>query len=177
DRAPELQDLAGGLVDGNGPAVLLDELHEAVGGIQAELHSARMLYEHTFALYFRATARPVSSSRTTRSATSAVMSAEPIGVGSTSTTSPPTSSVREAISRTAQSRSTDVIPPGSGVPVPGANAGSSTSTSTVRKTGPAPTVETARATTSRMPSSRTSCMKKAVIPCSRCQANSAAPGQ
>ena len=60
------------------------------------------------------------------------MSAEPTAVGKTSTTSAPTSSTREAISRTAQSRSTDVMPPGSGVPVPGAKAGSSTSTSTVR---------------------------------------------
>ena len=43
---------------------------------------------------------------------------------------------REAISRTAHSRSTDVIPPGSGVPVPGAKAGSRTSTSTVRNDRP-----------------------------------------
>ena len=40
------------------------------------------------------------------------------------------------------------MPPGSGVPVPGANAGSRTSTSTVRNTGPLPTAATVRSTTS-----------------------------
>ena len=64
--------------------------------------------------------RPVNTSRTIRSATSAVMSQEPIARGATSTTSIPTSSMRAAISRHAHSRSTAVIPPGSGVPVPGA---------------------------------------------------------
>ena len=63
------------------------------------------------------------------------MSAEPIAVGITSTTSIPTSRSREASSRHAQSKSALVIPPGSGVPVPGAKAGSSTSTSTVRNVG------------------------------------------
>ena len=43
---------------------------------------------------------------------------------------------RRELAAVAQRRSPDVMPPGSGVPVPGANAGSSTSTSTVRKTGP-----------------------------------------
>ena len=61
------------------------------------------------------------------------------------------------------------MPPGSGVPVPGANAGSSTSTSTVRKTGPPPTISTARSTTAAIPRSRTSCMKNEVMPCSACQ--------
>ena len=53
-------------------------------------------------------------------------------LGITSTTSAPTSSSSAATVRTASSRSTAVIPPGSGVPVPGMKAGSSTSTSTVR---------------------------------------------
>src|SRR5438876_1133028 len=65
---------------------------------------------------------PVSASRTVRSATSAVMSAEPTPVGSTSTTSIPTRWRRSPIARTAESRSPEVIPPGSGVPVPGAGA-------------------------------------------------------
>ena len=77
-------------------------------------------------------ASPFRISRTIRSATSAVTSAEPTAVGITSTTSAPTTSSRRATSRQAQSRSPLVIPPGSGVPVPGAKAGSSTSTSTVR---------------------------------------------
>jgi hypothetical protein len=63
---------------------------------------------------------PVRISRTIRSATSAVMSDEPTPVGITSTTSAPTSSSRSATTRTALSRSTLVMPPGSGVPVPGA---------------------------------------------------------
>ena len=52
------------------------------------------------------------------------------------------------------------------------NAGSSTSTSTVRYAGPGPTTSIARRTTSRMPRSRTSCANRLVIPCSACQANS-----
>ena len=43
--------------------------------------------------------------------------------GSTSTTSAPASSSRDAASRQAQRRSAEVIPPGSGVPVPGAKPG------------------------------------------------------
>ena len=62
------------------------------------------------------------------------MSAAPISVGHTSTTSAPTTSTREASSRQARSSSSEVMPPGSGVPVPGANAGSSTSTSTLMTT-------------------------------------------
>ena len=46
----------------------------------------------------------------------------------------------------------------------GANAGSSTSMSTVTKTGPPPTTASASWITSRMPRSRTSCMKKLEIP-------------
>jgi hypothetical protein len=52
----------------------------------------------------------------------------------TSTTSAPTSSNSAASVRTASSSSAPVIRPGSGVPVPGMNAGSSTSASTVRNT-------------------------------------------
>ena len=62
--------------------------------------------------------------------------ARPAGI--TSTTSAPTSSSPAASSRQAQSRSAVVIPPGSGVPVPGANAGSSTSMSIVANAGPGP---------------------------------------
>ena len=108
---------------------------------------------------------------------SAVTSAEPTAVGITSTTSMPTSRSRDASSRQAHSRSEDVIPPGSGVPVPGANAGSSTSTSTERNAGAAPTIATVRSTTSRIPDACKSCMKKLVIPCSRCHASSVSPGQ
>src|SRR6185369_11344957 len=125
----------------------------------------------------RASARPVRISRTTRSAASAVMSAEPTAIGITSTTSAPRSSTREAISRTAQRRSPVVMPPGSGVPVPGAKAGSSTSMSTVRKTGPGPSPPSASSTTALIPRSRTSCMNKLRIPRSRCQENSFSPGQ
>ena len=119
----------------------------------------------------------MSVSRTIRSATSAVMSREPIRSGSTSTTSAPASWTLAPISRHAHSRSAEVIPPGSGVPVPGAKAGSSTSMSTLRKTGPAPTCSIASATTARMPRSRMSCMKCETIPRSRCQPNSSSPGQ
>src|SRR5215203_3753574 len=111
------------------------------------------------------------------SAASAVMSADPTPVGITSTMSAPTTSSCAATSRTAQSSSAVVIPPGSGVPVPGAKAGSRTSMSTVRKTGPSPTASTARRTTSLMPRSLTWCMKKLVMPLPACQANSASPGQ
>ena len=69
------------------------------------------------------------------------------------------------------------MPPGSGVPVPGAKAGSSTSTSIETNTGPSPIVSRVSATTARMPRSRTSCMKCDVMPCARCQANSSSPGQ
>ena len=69
------------------------------------------------------------------------------------------------------------MPPGSGVPVPGANAGSSTSTSTVRNTGPSPEAATVRSTTSPIPSSRTSCMKKEVMPCSALPGELGSPGQ
>ena len=69
------------------------------------------------------------------------------------------------------------MPPGSGVPVPGAKAGSSTSTSMVTNTGPGPATAIASATTWRIPRSVTSCMKIEVIPCSRCQANTSSPGQ
>ena len=80
--------------------------------------------------------------------------------------------------RQAQSRSASVIPPGSGVPVPGANAGSSTSTSTERKTGPVPDELDGPLDDLLDPvASRTSCMKKLVIPRSACQANSSSPGQ
>ena len=112
--------------------MLLHELDEPVGGIEAQLHTRDASTNVCSCPVPRAGQRPVSTSRTIRSATRAVMSAEPIAVGSTSTTSAPASSTDAAIVRTAQSRSTEVIPPGSGVPVPGANAGSSTSTSTVR---------------------------------------------
>ena len=84
----------------------------------------------------RRNAIPVSSSRTIRSATRAVTSAEPTAVGITSTTSAPTRSSRSASTRTAFRRSPLVIPPGSGVPVPGAKAGSSTSTSTGQEDRP-----------------------------------------
>ena len=47
------------------------------------------------------------------------MSAEPIARGATSTTSIPHELDARAISRHAHSRSAAVIPPGSGVPVPG----------------------------------------------------------
>src|SRR5215203_1255181 len=125
----------------------------------------------------RCSAMPPRISRTILSAASAVMSAEPTSVGTTSTMSVPTTSSRMATSHTAQSSSAAVIPPGSGVPVPGAKAGSSTSMSTVRKTGPVPAASMARPMTSLIPRSLTSCMKRLVIPRSSCQANSSSPGQ
>src|SRR5215211_520312 len=129
-------------------------------------------------LYFlRRSAMPPRISLMILSAASALMSADPTPVGITSTISAPITSSCVATCRTAQSSSAVVIPPGSGVPVPGAKAGSRTSMSTVRKTGPAPTASTARRMTSFMPRSLTSCMNRLVIPCSDCQANSASPGQ
>ena len=87
----------------------------------------------------RRSAMPVSASCTMRSATSAAASAVPSAVGMTSTTSTPARSSAAATVRTESSRSTGVMPPGSGVPVPsGMKPGSSTSTSTVRYTGPPP---------------------------------------
>src|SRR5215217_6823001 len=62
-------------------------------------------------------------SHTTRSATSAVVSSEPTFTEHTSTTSAPTSETPATTVREAHKRSTLVIPPGSGVPVPGAKAG------------------------------------------------------
>src|ERR687890_1033232 len=111
------------------------------------------------------------------SAASELISADPTPVGITSTMSAPTTSSRIATSRTAHSSSAIVIPPGSVVPVPGAKVGSRTSMSTVRKTGPSPTASIARPTTSLMPRSLTSCMKRLVMPLSACQANSSLPGQ
>ena len=119
---------------------------------------------------------PVSASRTIRSATSAVRSADATPVGITSTTSIPTILSRVPSSRHAHRRSVLVIPPGSGVPVPGANAGSSTSTSTVRNVGASPTIAIVCSTMVRIPRSRTSCMKKLVIPCSACHPNSSVAG-
>jgi len=49
--------------------------------------------------------------------------------------------------------------------------------STVRKTGPDPTISIALRATALIPSYLTSCMKIDVIPCSACQANSRSPGQ
>jgi hypothetical protein len=43
DRAAELEDGACGLVGGDRPAPLLDELHQPVGGIQTELHPATLI--------------------------------------------------------------------------------------------------------------------------------------
>jgi Lrp/AsnC family transcriptional regulator for asnA, asnC and gidA len=51
----------------------------------------------------------------------------PIAVGVTSTTSAPTTCSSVASARQAHNSSAELIPPGSGVPVPGAKAGSSTS--------------------------------------------------
>ncbi len=112
-----------------------------------------------------------------RSAISAVTSADPIAVGITSTNSAPTKSSSVATVRTAHSRSAAPMPPGSGVPVPGATEGSSTSMSTERKTGPLPTVATVRSMTSSIDSARTSSMNSDVMPCSRCQVSSRSPGQ
>ncbi len=98
------------------------------------------------------------------------MSADPIRVGDTSTTSIPHSSARAPISRHAHSRSAEVIPPGSGVPVPGANAGSSTSTSTRQEDRPGADDRRRRARRRRgCRRSRMSCMKKLVMPRSCCQ--------
>ena len=64
------------------------------------------------------------------------------------------------------------MPPGSGVPVPGAKAGSSTSTSTLRNTGPAPTMPT-RALDHRADADLAHVVhEQRVMPRSCCQANS-----
>ena len=56
----------------------------------------------------------------------------------------PTTGSSKQIRRTASSNSRDVIPPGSGVPVPGAMPGSTTSMSTERKTPSHPSVKVAK---------------------------------
>ena len=71
------------------------------------------------------------------------MSAESKG-GATSTTSIPTTGSSKQIRLTASSNSRDVIPPGSGVPVPGAIPGSTTSISTERNTPSQPSVRVAK---------------------------------
>ena len=79
----------------------------------------------------RRAAMPVSTSMAIRSAASAVMPATSNG-GHTSTTSAAHRSSSAPTRRSAPRSSRVVRPPGSGVPVPGAKAGSSTSMSTVR---------------------------------------------
>src|ERR1019366_394779 len=125
----------------------------------------------------RRSAIPVRSSRTIRSPASAVMSADPIAVGTTSTSSAPTPCSWLASVRTAHMSSAAPRPPGSGVPVPGATDGSSTSMSIERNTGPRPTMPTVRTTTSSIESVRMSSLNIVVMPLSRCQVNSCSPGQ
>ena len=79
----------------------------------------------------RFTASAEIASRATRFAIIAVDSAQSYG-GETSTMSMPASSTAPTIWRTARSSSRGSIPPGSGVPVPGAEPGSTTSMSTDR---------------------------------------------
>ena len=115
-----------------------------VGAVAAEVPEERVQQE-------------LDALRATVAAARAVTSAWSYA-GATSTTSAPTM-VMPSSPRSRCSSSRLLRPPISGVPVPGAKAGSRTSTSTERKTGPGPTRSTARATTSTMPRSRTSCMK------------------
>ena len=81
--------------------------------------------------------------------------------------------------RTARSRSAGFIPPGSGVPVPGAKPGSSTSMSTDRysQSQPSPARAMASAITGRIPRSHTSCIRCQVISCSRIQSKTSGGGQ
>ncbi len=103
------------------PRLVLDaSSHRAVRVLEGTLLSRR---KHSVRVAPAVGAMPVSASRTIRSATSAVTSADPIAVGRTSTTSMPTRSSRAAISRHAQRRSPEVMPPGSGVPGPGRERG------------------------------------------------------
>ena len=78
----------------------------------------------------RTLASPASTSKMHRCATFTVQSAWSYA-GATSIRSKPTSGVSRASRRSARSRSAEVSPPGSGVPVPGANAGSRQSMSTL----------------------------------------------
>ena len=80
---------------------------------------------------WRFTASALIASRAARFAIIAVISAWSYG-GDTSTMSIPASSTRPTIRRTARSSSRVMKPPGSGVPVPGASPGSTTSMSTLR---------------------------------------------
>ena len=83
------------------------------------LRTARRRLPHAFVSFSaRARAIPVMTSRTVRSATRAVMSADPTAVGITSTTSAPTSSTPAATVRAAHRSSLDLSPPGSECPFP-----------------------------------------------------------
>jgi len=65
----------------------------------------------------------------------------------------------------------EASPPISGVPVPGAKAGSSASTSKVRYAGATPTISTTRAAMAAGPASCTSCAEMIVMPCSIVQSH------
>ena len=128
--------------------------------------------------HLRRAQMPDSASSTTRLARNAVTSAESYA-GATSTTSTPTSGSSSAQRRTASSSCREVSPPGSGVPVPGAMPGSTTSTSTDRKTPSQSSVAMPKASVrhSSSPRATTSVISYDRKPCSAIQASVSGPGQ
>ena len=120
---------------------------------------------------------PVSISRTIRSATSAVTSAEPTAVGITSTTSAPTSSSFDATVADGPEQVGGGEPAGLGRP--GAGREGRVEDVDVDREERRPLADDLDRLVRRprsMPSLRTSCAKKLVIPCSACHANSRSPG-
>src|SRR5262249_18540795 len=99
--------------------------HEQRREYDQEPHSRR---ETLAALHHFCSARRLTSSKSRLAAMSAVICPGPSYGGETSTMSAPTSDWPTS-ARTSTSASYDVSPPTSGVPVPGANAGSSASMS------------------------------------------------
>jgi hypothetical protein len=99
--------------------------------------------------------------------------------GDTSTTSTPASGNSMAMRRTASSSWRLVSPPGSGVPVPGADPGSTTSMSTERNTASQSSIARAIASssTSSSPRDTTSDISKERIPWTAIHSSVAGSGQ
>src|SRR4029077_9085322 len=124
-------------------------------------------------LLYRPRATTESSSKSRFAAGTPVMAPGPSEGGETSTMSPAASSSPRR-PRTRPRASYEVRPPASGVPVPGAYAGSAASTSNEQKTGP-PASRRRPSATGPTPPSFTSSIRITSKPCSRWKSKSSGP--
>src|SRR5206468_9759057 len=152
--------------------------HDAeVARVEAALGEDRRLGVHVEGEagdHARISARRESSSYITVAPASAVTEPGPSYGGETSTTSQPSSRIPRRL-RTNASASAVEKPPTSGVPVPGANAGSRKSMSNDMNTGRSPTFERTRSPYRAAPRSRSSSDDSTVKPSSRATSMSSAP--